>query len=309
MNLENTVLLTHKHCMDGSGCGIVFQAAGGKYKNIIFAHPPESESMQNAVDKILKKKPESLIIADISVTNEQARDLNKAFNDNNILLFDHHKTALHLAGAYSWCNVDRENLACGTYMLYNYFVKNRYYKDSKPEILKYKDLVSRIDDHDRWQHNFSNSRELASLHYFVGQKNFMKRFIKNSDLNFTEAESYILKILKDKNKEYIENKISEIAIYDKEYNGKGYRVGIVQANDMQSELGNKACLDMQLNIDFLVMIGNQKVSMRSNDLSDIDVSKIAKQYGGGGHKNAAGFLIDNIVNFNVVETFAKNFLK
>jgi nanoRNase/pAp phosphatase (c-di-AMP/oligoRNAs hydrolase) len=36
--------------------------------------------------------------------------------------------------------------------------------------------------------------------------------------------------------------------------------------------------------------GKYQVSLRS--VGDFDVSKIAKYYGGGGHRNAAGFIVD-----------------
>ena len=34
-----------------------------------------------------------------------------------------------------------------------------------------------------------------------------------------------------------------------------------------------------------------------NDDGKTDCSKIAKRYGGGGHKGAAGFIVENIIEF------------
>jgi nanoRNase/pAp phosphatase (c-di-AMP/oligoRNAs hydrolase) len=36
------------------------------------------------------------------------------------------------------------------------------------------------------------------------------------------------------------------------------------------------------------------VSLRSNKNRNIDTTKISTKYGGGGHKNASGFTIDDI---------------
>ena len=41
--------------------------------------------------------------------------------------------------------------------------------------------------------------------------------------------------------------------------------------------------------------GNYIYSLRSRADSGIDVSAIAKKYGGGGHKNAAGFKLEYLI--------------
>jgi oligoribonuclease NrnB/cAMP/cGMP phosphodiesterase (DHH superfamily) len=46
-------------------------------------------------------------------------------------------------------------------------------------------------------------------------------------------------------------------------------------------------------VGFIVLPDKTVYSLRSRQHEDVDVSAIAKKYGGGGHKNAAGFSIKN----------------
>ena len=60
------------------------------------------------------------------------------------------------------------------------------------------------------------------------------------------------------------------------------------ADRYQSALGNKLCnIKDYINMSVMINIDEGIVSLRS--IGDIDVGEIAKQYGGGGHINAAGF--------------------
>lgn len=86
-------------------------------------------------------------------------------------------------------------------------------------------------------------------------------------------------------------------IYASEDELKTYRVlalnsGPFNSNTFKS-LWNPELYDIMMPFMYKGSIGKWTVSLYT-DKADIDVSKIAKQYGGGGHKQAAGFQIDEI---------------
>jgi nanoRNase/pAp phosphatase (c-di-AMP/oligoRNAs hydrolase) len=62
------------------------------------------------------------------------------------------------------------------------------------------------------------------------------------------------------------------------------RVAFVVADSNISELGNKIC--ETIDCDYCAIYTGQNISMRS--VGNYDVSIIAKQNNGGGHKNASG---------------------
>jgi nanoRNase/pAp phosphatase (c-di-AMP/oligoRNAs hydrolase) len=71
-------------------------------------------------------------------------------------------------------------------------------------------------------------------------------------------------------------------------------IGIGFADRFQSEVANDLLHEFDLDAVALIDINGQKVSMRSK--ANFDVGSIAKELGGGGHKNAAGLEFDKIVD-------------
>ena len=78
---------------------------------------------------------------------------------------------------------------------------------------------------------------------------------------------------------------------------EGFKVYAINVPDMfASDIGNE--LALRTNSFGIVWSEDDKgirVSLRS--VKDFDVSEIAKKYGGGGHKGAAGFKFDRQCNF------------
>lgn len=72
---------------------------------------------------------------------------------------------------------------------------------------------------------------------------------------------------------------------------QGHTVPIVNATTLQSEIGNALCENKPFSVTwFDRQDGSRQFSLRSRE-DGVDVSEIAKIYGGGGHRNAAGFTI------------------
>lgn len=74
----------------------------------------------------------------------------------------------------------------------------------------------------------------------------------------------------------------------------GYKVPTVNSGVLQSEIGNQLCTlypESPFSVVFFETEGRKIFSLRS--VGEFDVSLIAKQHGGGGHKNAAGFVVNS----------------
>jgi oligoribonuclease NrnB/cAMP/cGMP phosphodiesterase (DHH superfamily) len=72
----------------------------------------------------------------------------------------------------------------------------------------------------------------------------------------------------------------------------GHKIPAVNSSVLQSEIGNQLCTlypDAPFSMVYFETEGKKIHSLRS--VGEFDVSLIAKQFGGGGHKNAAGFVI------------------
>ena len=304
MNLRNTKLITHRGCMDGSSCAILFLICGGRKENISFCGPNHSEVDEVAKDAYYNHEG-PIIFADISISETVAELL---CGRNDILLFDHHKTAIPLA-KHSWCEIDIKNERCGSKIFYdwclNVFAKNDehlYYK-----LNEYDKFIEVIDDIDRWKNLHKVSKCFSRLNYVLGQNLFIERFVNNHSIELTDRELYIVHIELQKEEQYVEDRKSNLHIRQIISNGKSYAIGFVECWKYQSELADAICSDLNLNLDAIVMVGTHSISLRKRNHScDLDLSVISSLNGGGGHAAAAGTLLRNVLGFDVVEKVMEN---
>ena len=83
---------------------------------------------------------------------------------------------------------------------------------------------------------------------------------------------------------------------------KDVNIGMVYAEKYRSEIGNEL-LKRHPDLDVIVIVNmNGGISLRSRD---VDVSKIASYFGGGGHIHASGIGIPLEIRKEVFETLLK----
>ena len=76
----------------------------------------------------------------------------------------------------------------------------------------------------------------------------------------------------------------------------GHRTLVANSPILPSQIGNALVKKMPpIGIVWSEKGGVKKISLRSN--GRVDVSKIAKRFGGGGHKQAAGFYLKKTIRF------------
>lgn len=209
---------------------------------------------------------------------------------------DHHKTAFEM-----WCNYENgereyyhrmrpgvfitlDNNKSGAMLAWGYF-----HPDTPiPDFIKF------IDDRDRWQWKYENS---AAFHAGMQARKpwtFEQwNMLDISDGGFYRAIDEGVVLLKAQDaqvKSIVKYAMKCVIPY---FDGvTETRTGlVVNTNVHMSEIGNELANQSGTYglVWYLGTDGTAKVSLRSN--GDYDVSAIAKQFGGGGHKNAAGFTV------------------
>lgn len=280
--IKESVLITHQGCMDGSGCAILFLAAGGRRENIRYVAAGMVERFIKD-EQALFDSDKFVIFADVGVSNPDYAD--RLEKRGNVHLLDHHKTSAFLKGR-PWCHIDCENggTACGTELLRRYLGLER---------TSDKRLAAVIDDHDRWKLKIPESTDLATFSVFVGQEEFIDRFagrdVSNGLLTVTEKE--LLKILVKRRDESIKSAIRKAIVKDVAYVAgaqiRTVKVGYILSSEPNVSLLLDQLLEQRNEIDVACQIhlGKESVSLRSKRY---DVSEMAKYFGGGGHAGAAG---------------------
>lgn len=288
MTFENTFLITHKNCMDGSACAILFRSLGGKKENIYFSIPKGNRTDEFVSDLINGGWDGPVLIADLMVSVDVAEWLDTL---GNVALFDHHKTSVPLQ-RFDFCTIDVKNEMCGAMMLDHEFCG----------ALKYMDLIRRADDNDRWVHNYPESKVLASLHDLLGQEAFIDRFLRNPDIELTIQEKFLIDVHNRDRAIKTKSRKKNTIIVDKNIQGHDVRVGFVVAyGDNTSKLGNEICEDFHMDVDLVVIISGEIVSYRASKDCPVDVSVVAALNGGGGHRLASGGQLSGILGEDFLE--------
>jgi len=230
---------------------------------------------------------DTLIVTDISFSNELATELNN-IKDLNVHLFDHHKTARRLT-TFNWAIVDTTAGKSATEVVYEHVINKQITTDRH-------NFVKAVSAWDTWllQSEYRKQGEdLNTLLGFIGKDEFVKLFTANISTGLDEPYSKIIEYLTHKKDRYVEQVIRKQGRYARVHlDGLCNQYIIIFATDYISEIGNKILDTREEEIAYVCVINPvfNSVSLRSKN--DMDVSHIAKYLAGGGHKNAAGFRVD-----------------
>lgn len=284
-SIADSLLVTHKHCSDGSGAALMFLSAGGKRENILYAH---AGSLGRFVEENhLLEDPRFIIIADVGINSKNKHVADALEKRGNVVILDHHKTSIHLQGR-DWCEIDMDT--CGTELA------RRYCELEVPFMKEYAELA---DDIDRWLlKHLPISMDLATFHSFVGQEEYINRFTRTSLWQrkflghgfLLPNENEMVAILNSRREEKIAEAMQNLIIKDINVAGVEVKVGYSTAHTGNPSLLMHRMLDAhpEIQVAATFNIENGIVGLRSRD--DYDCSVMAQFFDadGGGHAKAAG---------------------
>lgn len=275
--------------LDGISCAVVANVVFGD-ENVdyeICGYGNVNEKISAYLENKEYADYDKTYITDISVSREIAEKINQC--KKTFRLLDHHKTADFL-NTYEWATVIVQNKddikECGTSLLYQELYKEEAYNGN--ELGNFVEMVRQYDTWEWKQTQNDLPKKLNDIFGIIGYKDFIDYYSNNYYKSIEEFANMFpdkfMELLKYKRREIdlaIDEKLKKVKI-------KGdYAIVLCDRKDLTSELGSKI-LDQFENINYVMLVYDGGVALRS--VSDFDVSEIAKQYGGGGHKNAAGFI-------------------
>lgn len=271
-NQQKKLCIYHGNCLDGFGAAWAVRHALADdvefYKGIHQQVPPDVKGRdviivdfsykKNILEEMLKHAT-SITIIDHHITAEA--DLSDLLASGKIKgLFDMNKSGAMLA--WEWFNPT----------------------DPVPK------LIEHIQDRDLWQFNLKDTNEiLAALSSYPFDFEEWDKFMacENDELNKLKQDGVAInrKLLKEI-KELIASGIRRMTI-------GGYNVPVLNApSSYVSDAGNIMSENEPFAACYWDHASGRSFSLRSKK-EGADVSEVAKQYGGGGHVNAAGFTIES----------------
>lgn len=244
------------------------------------------KSIENFIKNHEYTSNDTLFITDISFSDDLAEKLNK-IEDLTVYLLDHHKTAKRLS-RYTWAKVSTNPEESAAEVVFNTL--------SQATLYPYASLVAATSAWDTWLINSKhrkNGEAINTLLGFIGKEEFISAHLSNPEAWRTDTYyTRLIDHLSAKKDRFIQQVINkQLHTARIHLDGLCHHYVVIFATDYISELGNAILDSSHGNIDYVCVINPalNSVSLRSKD--NVDVSKLAKYLGGGGHKNAAGFRI------------------
>lgn len=263
---EYDLLLYHANCPDGLASAWCFWRHNNSLETVPMTHgkpPPDVSDRKVMIVDFSFKRP---ILEELKLKSSHLR------------ILDHHKSAEEELRGLDYCTFDMSRAGCEMAWDFTEGETPRPY------------FLQAIADHDVWRQNPRSEAICKALH-----KRKMMNFegfnllMEDANLEYElVAEGKILM-------EVDESLIAKALKYSRLYRFREYQVRIgIPPPGLRSEFGHAMCLvgdcDFSLTWQYSLEENEFWCSARSMDHL-VDVSAIAKLFGGGGHRNASGFTI------------------
>lgn len=258
----------HDNCYDGFGAAWAVRCGLKLLYRILYVPCAYGNPMPEY------KKGDDIIIVDFSFPRNEMLQLNSEVK--SLLVLDHHKTAEVNLKGLDFAIFDMERSGAG--MAWDYFM---------PGVPRPK-LIDHIEDRDLWRFKLEGSKEVHA--YLCSQPFNFERWSQINNEMTVDAPS-----LYAKGAVLLQQKINEVGLVCKNsWLGEidGYSVAMVNTSAHWSEVGHallEKYPEAKFAASFTVFEDNTMYSLRGR--GDFDVSEVAKKFGGGGHKSAAGFKV------------------
>lgn len=271
------LVIYHGNCTDGFGAAYAAWKLLGdraEYHAAKYGEPPPNMSGRNVV------------VLDFSYDNATTKRLMK--DAKSFFIIDHHKSAMIALHDVTCTRFDMNH--SGAMLAWKFFHPG---KDA-PRLIKF------IEDRDLWKWEIPYSKEFSAAFDMVpfDFEEFSKFEDDSAVDDAIKRGSYILA--------YSKTVISKIAKHASARQMDGKEVLVVNSPHWMSEIGNALSpkCDYALIWYYDHASRQVKVSLRAHH-EDADVSEVAKKYGGGGHRKAAGFALPVDVSIESIFDKAK----
>jgi len=272
--VKDTVILYHSNCNDGfGGAWAARRHFGNKADYIAVRHhevPP------------LGLNDKDVYIIDFSYPEEDTKKLLKIVK--SLTQLDHHVTVKDITESIPNHVYALDH--SGAVLAWKYF----FPEEEIPTYLKY------VEDIDLWKFQMPRAEDFLA---FSATAPFDFEKLDSTVEDFENEEKRTSFLDRGKNLLEYQNKlIEEMLENGEEVELDGYNAFLVNSPVLPSQLGN-AMVKKGYAVGITWAYSNDviKISMRSDKDGDVHVGEIAKKYGGGGHKSAAGFIVRNESEF------------
>jgi uncharacterized protein len=292
---KKILCIYHHNCADGFGAALIVQRYYGE-GNVEFFGGVHGDAPPNIAGR-------EVLIVDFSYPLDTLRDM--ADKAESLLVLDHHKSArdalseLPFAGqslaeyqeghkhrrdsGRDWAALfDMERSGAG--LVWDFFYPYAAGVGKRPR------MIDHIEDRDLWRFNLPHTKEIQSV-IFSHPYDFETWFFLAKRIDFEDSRKIVIQegaaIQRKHDKD-----INELLLTtQRKMVIAGFEVPVANLPyTMASDAGHIMAKSMPFAATYFDTENHRVFSLRSSADGE-DVSAIAKKYGGGGHRNAAGFRV------------------
>lgn len=272
INEKNILVLYHADCMDG------YAAAWAAWK--VFTNKARYQAVQHYTPLPHFPDGVELYIVDFCYPIDVL--VSAAQRASKIVVLDHHISAQKDFETYQSHSPIPDNLEInfvqnhsGCMIVWQYFQG-----DTAPPV-----LLQHIEDHDLWLHQLPKTEAICKalylrlpVHFSAFEQIKLATLQREGTLLVKQQQLNVSRLLKARHSVRLNN-IKGLAV-----NAPG-----MFSSDLGHELANKSGT---FGLTYFYHGKRKCYECGLRSISDFDVSKLAQAFGGGGHKNAAGFSVD-----------------
>lgn len=270
-------------------------------------------SVSPSVLESIAQTANSVYILDHHISAKKDYDeWNNALPKNTKVVFDMKRSGAYLA-----------HMFVGDIRKYLEFINKRFTNEEIAHLDKYYDptlnlyyIVIRVQDRDLWKFDYSDTKEIHRLLSSLGFSDKTKHITAKNLLDRCVADYKDFKELFIGGLEKARIELNVIEELCQNYAQKhqliymdNQVIPVVNCPaNLASRVGEILSKDYAYSITYVNSTDVSFVSLRSNVLTGVDVSLVAKKFGGGGHKNAAGFKA-SVISFHEMIRAARRIYK
>lgn len=276
---DNSIVIYHGGCSDGVGAAWVFKHFFGSQVELF-------EGVYNKAAPSCKGR--DVYFVDFCYSAEVMEAICK--EANMVTLIDHHESSLNaMQGFKVLRNFDMSGSSLtrsGAALAWIWATGQSLDTQAVPAFLLH------VEDRDLWRFQLENTK--AVMQYFFSGDISIERvnqmIVAMEDKNDWEpivATGLALMAQFNNTVSKIIDNTARRAVID------GYNVPLLNCNYMfSSDIGNLMSIDEPFAVMYEDNATHRSFSLRSQKEGGMNVANIAKQFGGGGHPNAAGFKVN-----------------
>jgi uncharacterized protein len=260
----------------------------------------DSDRVLQAVKPKAGRAPDELWITDLSWTSpetaEHLTSLSRA--GSRIFWIDHHRTAVSRASAPEFNVPFADRVLSEQYsaarLTFDYLertARERGESEKARTFVKFAPFAAIADDHDRWIHQIPESADWALAVQTLGGVESYREIIRLSE----PVMSRKLRLALEAGRKAMDKsfEVARATMVERELDN-GLRVRSACCLGYSSEVASRLYEGQNRTVIALFDLRSLGVSLRRSADCEVDLSELARHFGGGGHAAAAGFAVSEV---------------